>query len=107
MIANELIGTDTKIFLITSDQKLYNAAKDESLFETFHFWTCNLGCGHQNHIPAKGAKDRQRENFECKKCGTNTLIRSEFISTNTCPICGNHCSECNYENCVSTYILNL
>ena len=70
---------DGRVILVTSDGALYNSACDESSIETFHFWTCNLGCG----------------------CGT-TIIPIKGDS-NSCLSCGKTCAICRIDLCPSTY----
>jgi predicted nucleic acid-binding protein len=40
-----------RVILVTSDNALYRSAIDEQEIETFHSWTCNLGCGCTSIIP--------------------------------------------------------
>ncbi len=71
-----------RVILVTSDGALYNSAMDEPELETFHFWTCDMGCN----------------------CGVEVIpIKGKPISPNTCPNCGKACPECRYDLCPSRY----
>lgn len=73
---------DCRVVLITADKALYNAAQDESNVESFHFWTCDMGCD----------------------CGVEVIpIKGRPTSPNICPNCGRVCTECRHDLCPSTY----
>jgi len=105
-IAEILNGQEVKIVFVTSDTRLYNAAKDENLFDAFHFWTCDLGCGCGTFIPAKSDHDRAPEVKKCEVCGNMLEVRVAKISRNTCNSCNRHCAKCKLEICPSTFSLN-
>ena len=103
-IADNLANTVAKVIFVTSDNKLYNAAKDESSFESFHFWTCDLGgCTCAPFIPKKNDSDRNAEYKTCDSCGNNIMIKTSYTSPNSCPHCKKHCSDCQYYSCPSSY----
>lgn len=103
-IANQLNDFNRKVIFVTSDNKLYNASLDETNYNTFHFWTCDLGCGHTQLIPKKGMIDTPEKVINCSVCQNKIVVKEEKKSSNTCPICGAHCINCDYTSCVSTFI---
>jgi len=105
-IVKTLEGTNKKVIFVTSDNKLYNASKDETSYKSFHFWTCDLGCKHIEFIPDKGKKDKPEKVIKCNNCNNNIILEKKFTTNNTCTVCNNHCIECNLLNCISTYIPN-
>lgn len=107
LIADALPQNDVTVVFVTSDNNLYNACIEEDSFEAFHFWTCNLGCGHNEFIPKKYAKDKPAKYETCANCGSQVLIEQAKASTNRCPTCGKHCPICSYDVCPSTYTIDL
>lgn len=106
-VAETLAPEGIRVIFVTSDNKLYNACKEEDSFDTFHFWTCNFGCGHANVIPVKGAKDTPAKQVKCNNCNSMFEVKPEKISPNTCQECGSHCHECNINICPSTYEIDI
>lgn len=106
-IADNLAPDGISVIFVTSDTKLYNACQEETSFKTFHFWTCNLGCGHTNFIPQKGAKNKAAKYVKCHECKSDVIVTPQVPTPNRCPICGQSCSDCNLKACPSTYEVNL
>lgn len=74
-LSRQLKHRGDRVILVTSDGPLYRAALDEPDIEVFHFWTCDLGCGHTAFIPTKGAPRPPKPPNQCSVC------------LKTCPIC--------------------
>lgn len=108
-IADELASSsyDKEVVFVTSDRHLFNACKEEASFHTINFWTCDLGCGHEEFIPKKGAKDRLPKHRQCPSCDSQVVVSDAVDSPNTCLTCGGHCPECRHNRCPSTYVLDL
>jgi DNA-directed RNA polymerase subunit RPC12/RpoP len=106
LIADAFPQNDCTVVFVTSDNYLYNACSEEDSFETFHLWTCDLGCGHTEFIPKKYEKDRPAKYKKCANCGSKVLIEQAKESSNRCPKCGKRCAVCIYNACLSTYKIN-
>jgi predicted nucleic acid-binding protein len=106
MIAHTVAGANVTVVFVTSDTKLYNACQEEPSFKTFHFWTCDLGCGHIEHIPKKFAKKKPARYAKCNNCGSQVRIEEDHESSNRCPICGKLCPDCSIDVCPSTYSID-
>jgi len=106
MIAHTVSGSNVTVVFVTSDTKLYNACQEELSFKTFHFWTCDLGCGHIEHIPKKFDKEKAARYVKCDNCGSQVLVEKAHKSLNRCPTCGKFCPDCTIGVCPSTYSID-
>ena len=85
-LSERLSPHGNRVILVTSDGPLYNATLAEPDVEVFHFWTCDLGCGHTTFIPTKGAPQPPKP-------------------PNQCPVCLKTCPICRVDVCPSSYIV--
>jgi len=106
MIAHTVSGANVTVVFVTSDVRLYNACQEETSFKTFHFWTCDLGCGHIEHIPKKFAKEKPARYAKCNNCGSQVLVEEAHESPNRCPTCGQLCPDCSIDVCPSAYSID-
>lgn len=81
-LAREAKKTGDRLVFVTSDWALYQSALDEPELAVFHFWTCQCNVCGNVRIPVK-ARD------------------------NVCPVCGKTCQPCRFENCDSTFAVDL
>ncbi len=105
-IAESFVNEEISLIFVTSDNPLYRAAKDETTFDTFHFWSCDYGCGHIVVIPKREHKDVEEQTKECPSCGTQIVVKEKFLTKNTCSICRSHCEDCTITKCPSTYTVD-
>ncbi len=101
------VNNPDKLYFVTSDRPLYNAAKTYSQFKTFHFWTCNLGNSYVNEfIPVKLYKEIPEKVRMCKD-GEKIVIRPASVKKNYDPSTKAHCPICEIGICPTTYSIAL
>lgn len=105
-MSRTLDSKNIRLIFITSDRKLYNAARAEVGFDTFHFWSCDYGCNHVVKIPDKEDKDAEKQTVKCPNCDNQVVVKEQYISSNTCSECSKHCEYCTIEECSSTYTVD-